>query len=87
MITQFMPLKLLRILFISVVLFLLLESIGMPAVKPAEIVSVRAGAYLTVQKARQAALSLRMASFAGSLMRSMMMSRAYQAWASNMLKV
>jgi len=50
-----MPLKLLRVLLLSFILFILLESIGMPAVKPAEIVSVRAGAYLTVEKTRKSA--------------------------------
>ena len=53
MTTRSIPLKLLRVLLLSVILFLLLESIGMPAVKPAEIVSVRAGAYLTVEKTRK----------------------------------
>jgi tetratricopeptide (TPR) repeat protein len=53
MTTRFIPLKLLRVLLFSAILFLLLESIGMPAVKPAEIVSVRAGAYLTVESTRK----------------------------------
>jgi len=53
MTTRSRSLKLMRVLLLSVILFLLLESIGMPAVKPAEIVSVRAGAYLTVEKTRK----------------------------------
>ncbi len=47
------PFKLLRICALSIVFFLLLESMGLPAVTPAEVVSVRPGAYLTADKIRK----------------------------------
>ena len=47
------PYKLIRFLILLFISFLILESSGLPAVKPAEIVSVRPGAHIYEKKRRQ----------------------------------